>query len=223
MTDKSSYTSQFKSSLLSGLSSASSTASSGLSSASSLVTNTASSATTLVANTATLASTTAVGAVGKFKDGEEFDSGQLIEELGMNSIRVQERDKIYKLFEKIGVKQGADKHSPVGINLEMFVKSMVIERFNVQWSDAAFRAIDFYSKRGYLNKEDFLLAYVSLKTTKPNMENTAWVKLRRKVLFIYYNKGSNESLNFLEFNELLNDISNCNDEPVPILIILAYP
>lgn len=192
-------------------------ASSSLSSASTLVSSTARLASDGVNTTASLASDAANSIktmTPKKRDGHGDSNGdemiKVINDIGLNgSSRVKDRDSGYKLFDTVASKQH-DK--VIGVTQEMFVKTLLIERFNIQWSDAAFRAMDS-SKKGYLTRDEFLLALTTLKTSSQNMENSAWQEQRRRVLFSYYNRSENDCLCMQDFDELMRDMSTCLSSP----------
>ena len=194
-----------------------------LASASSMAT----SASSVASTTASLANSTASSAFtasakilltdssAHLSSEEDAKTDQLIEAMGLGSesptthIRA-ERDRIFKLFEQIGDLQEQEK----GVLLEAFVKAMMVEmKSTIQWADAAFRAFVAPGK-SYLGKREFALAMTSLKTTKASLENPTWLQLRRRVLFVFYNKGSKSgTLGFSDFTDMLDDLSELNKDP----------
>lgn len=187
---------------------------SGFSSASALASSTANSGLTVASNLASKASSKIITPT-KSKDGgskADEEVNRSIQEIGLNSSsRLRERDNLYMVFDTVSVEQADNVR---GVSLELFVKTLIPLKFSTQWSDAAFRALD-ESRKGYLNKGEFLLGVVSLKTNTANMENGAWLKNRKKVVFAYYNRSSvsPNSLSIDDFTELLNDMSGCTTAP----------
>ncbi len=130
----------------------------------------------------------------------------LVHDLGMNDLRIAERDAIFEDFHVIVGKTNHDNEASVGITIERFVIDMLKRGFSPQWSDAAFRAFDT-KKNNYLNRYEYLLAVSALRISKEVYENATWIKLRRRVLFAYYDRNNTHSLDINLFSELLSDMS----------------
>lgn len=135
-----------------------------------------------------------------------------IEELGMNDDKnIAERDAVYESYSVIVGRSNVDNDS-IGVTIEKFVIEMLKKGHSPQWSDAAFRAFDT-RRNGYLNKYEYLLSICALKTIKEMHNNPIWIKLRRRVLFAYYDRDNRNQIDSTQFHELLNDLSATTDDP----------
>jgi hypothetical protein len=141
----------------------------------------------------------------------DADVVSLIRDLGMNDEKnANERDAIYDTFNASMKKHGCEAND--GITVENFVIDMLKRGFTPQWSDAAFRAFD-NKQTSYLSKYQYLIAICALKTTKEVFDNPVWIKLRRRVLFAYYDRDSKSELDCSLFNEFLTDLSVSAEDP----------
>ena len=92
------------------------------------------------------------------------------------------------------------------VSLDAFMKDCISRGLPAPWADAAFRS--FESPPGFLSKFSYCLALVSLLISETELiKRPAWIKLRRRVVFFYYDTFGQEILDLKAFENCLEDIS----------------
>jgi hypothetical protein len=131
---------------------------------------------------------------------------EYLRDLRMNYEYATEKVKIFDNFYNL-LEPGS-----MFLGVDVFVMDCIKKGYTIQWADAAFRAADVDHK-GALNKFEYLFAVVSLQADERFIKNSRWIELRRRLMFTYYDRGSQNSITESDFLEMLRDLSTTNEEP----------
>lgn len=100
------------------------------------------------------------------------------------------------------------------VDLDVFVKDVVSRGIDAKWGDAAFRAFESPPFSGSLTKFAYCVAIISLLSQETELaKRSAWMELRRKVCFSYYDVYQQGALDFTQFSAFLEEVST-SDHPL---------
>lgn len=100
------------------------------------------------------------------------------------------------------------------VDLDEFVKDVLSRGIVAKWGDAAFRAFESPPFSGSLTKFAYCLAIISLLSQETELtKRPAWMELRRKVIFAYYDAYQQGALDVAQFSAYLEDAST-SDHPL---------
>jgi hypothetical protein len=170
------------------------------SSAASMASSVASSAASSAASAASAAANIKLSSASFSADKDDEAYIGLLKELKYTTELSQERNEIFQKFQEL--LQSNESTLRMGV----FIVDMKRRGFSVQWADAAFRTFDVQGK-GSLNRYEYLLAISALQVDKRLVRIPKWLDLRRRLIFMFYDRGAKGFLEQSDFIEFLLDAS----------------
>lgn len=140
------------------------------------------------------------GGSGSLLSSEESQ----LDELGLNdesSLSIL-RDALFERFSDLADAQTRQ------CTLDPFIRDCISRGFPPTWGDAAFRTFENPANSGNLDKFHYSCAIISLMHDEEELlKNQAWLKLRRRVVFKYYDTYNQDLLDLKQFDQFLAEVS----------------